>query len=71
MNPPKTDEELDERLAAFVDRVLVYAQPGNLPLRPEIQSIALQSIIYQAAELKNSEPFLRRQILRAAVRLNA
>ncbi len=59
MNPPKTDAELAERTAAFIERLVTYTKPGNIPFTPEQQGGTLNSILYQAVELRDSEPFLR------------
>lgn len=59
MNPPKTDEELSARLRAFVVDRLQYLQPHNLPLLPEQQASFINTTLYLAKELYESEPFLR------------
>ncbi len=67
MNPPKTDAELAERTAGFIERLVSYIKPGNIPFTPEQQGCTLNHILFDALELRDSEPFLRQSAERTAL----
>lgn len=65
---PTTDTELADHTRAFIVRLLGYLKPHNLPLTPEAQAAFIQSTLYTAQELHDSEPFLRAQVVAAVAK---
>lgn len=64
---PKTDAELQDAMRAFVRDVMDwFEKPGNLPLTRGEQAQFIRWAYGVAAELRDSEPFLRGELVKAA-----
>lgn len=68
---PQTDAELSKELRGLVNWILEHFEyPGNWPLSDESRITFARSAFGRAKTIRESESFLRAEVLAAAAKLN-
>lgn len=71
MSAPTTDDELQARMRGLVNRLRGYTAPHNLMGLLQQPETFLAYAIAEATDIANSEPFLRAEVVQAAVNLKS
>ncbi len=71
MTTPKTDADLQACYRELVNSLYRWTKVGSIPLAPEAQVRFIQSAFYMVETIRESEPFLRGEVVATLEKVTA